>query len=115
MTPEKSHPLNVLNQEAKLEAHFEKQKSAIAGQGLAVEKKGIEQKGKEVEAKANEPKSQDQVAAMIQAMTDGLEKIAQMQKEVAEKQTEVLAGATKPKSHRLKKNPDGSWDVKSGE
>lgn len=116
-------------EESRLEAHFTKREAAIAGQQLGVEKqgmdverkgvdverKGIEQKGKEVEAKANEPKSQDQVAAMIQAMTDGLEKIAQMQKEVAEKQTEVLAGATKPKSHRLKKNPDGSWDVKSGE
>ena len=109
-------------EEAKLEAHFTKKESAIASQsldvekqGVAVERKGVEQKSKEVEAKANEPKSQDQVAAMIQAMTDGLEKIAQMQKEVAEKQTEVLAGATKPKSHKLKKNPDGSWDVKSGE
>jgi hypothetical protein len=102
-------------EEAKLEAHFTKKESAIAGQGLAVEKKGIEQKGKEVEAKANEPKSADQVAAMIQAMTDGLAKIAEMQKEVAEKQTEVLAGATKPKSHKLKKNADGSWDVKSTE
>lgn len=109
-------------EEAKFEAHFTKKESAIASQsldvekqGVAVERKGVEQKSKEAEAKANEPKSQDQVAAMIQAMTDGLEKIAQMQKEVAEKQTEVLAGATKPKSHKLKKNPDGSWDVKSGE
>lgn len=109
-------------EEAKLEAHFTKRETAIASQqlgvekqGMDVERKGVEQKSKEVEAKANEPKSQDQVAAMIQAMTDGLEKIAQMQKEVAEKQTEVLAGATKPKSHKLKKNPDGSWDVKSSE
>ena len=109
-------------EEAKFEAHFTKKESAIASQsldvekqGVAVERKGVEQKSKEAEAKANEPKSQDQVAAMVQAMTDGLEKIAKMQKEVAEKQTEVLAGATKPKSHKLKKNPDGSWDVKSGE
>ena len=109
-------------EEAKFEAHFTKKESAIASQsldvekqGVAVERKGVEQKSKEAEAKANEPKSQDQVAAMVQAMTDGLEKIAKMQKEVAEKQTEVLAGATKPKSHKLKKSPDGTWDVKSGE
>lgn len=113
-------------EEAKLEAHFTKKETALAGQGLAVEKQGVEQKGKEVESKAKEveEKSADseKVAKLSDAINEGLAKIAEMQKSVSEQQAaqtakleEVVGKAKKPAGYKLKKGPDGTWDVKTND
>lgn len=102
-------------EDAKRDANITKAGAALDSRVVDTDRREVELTAKQAEMKAAEPKTEDQIAQIVQAMTDGLAKIAAMQKEVAEKQTEVLAGATKPKSHKLKKNADGSWDVKSSE
>jgi hypothetical protein len=109
-------------EEAKLEAHFTKKESAIAGQGLAIEKKGVDVKGKEIESKAKEVEEKsaesEKVTKLVDAMNEGLAKIAEMQKSVSDQQIEqaakleaIVGKAKKPTGYKLKKGPDGAWDV----
>lgn len=113
-------------EEAKLEAHFTKRETAIAGQGMALEKQGVEQKSKDAESKVEEAENKleeaDVASKLIDAMTEGLAKIADMQKSVTEQQSaqfakieELAAKAKKPGAYKLKKSPDGTWDVKTND
>lgn len=113
-------------EEAKLEAHFTKRETAIAGQGMALEKQGVEQKSKDADSKVEEAESKleeaDVASKLIDAMTEGLAKIADMQKAVTEQQNaqsakieELTAKVKKPGAYKLKKGPDGTWDVKTND